>query len=117
MGAKVGNDDDNDEADNTKGGKRGGVNLAVKDGNDDNDKEDVTDVMGVLPPLVSCRVQRLKYLNTERERVTEQYLEEIPELETKYSDLCKPLYEERGNVVAGRLDGSKTETMTTTKRT
>ena len=22
----------------------------------------------------------------------------------KYSDLCKPLYEERGNVVAGRLD-------------
>ena len=25
-------------------------------------------------------------------------------LETKLSDLCKPLYEEIGNVVAGRLD-------------
>ena len=34
----------------------------------------------------------------------EQYLEEIAALETKYSDLCKPIYEERENVVAGRLD-------------
>ena len=34
----------------------------------------------------------------------EQYLEERTVLETKFSDLCKPLYEEIGNVVAGRLD-------------
>ena len=34
----------------------------------------------------------------------EKYLEERAALETKYSDLCKPLYEERGNDVAGRLD-------------
>ena len=34
----------------------------------------------------------------------EQYLEERAALETKYSDLCKPLYEEIGNVVAGHLD-------------
>ena len=60
--------------------------------------------MGVLPPLVDRIVELLKCLNTEIERVMEQYLEERAALETKYSDLCKPLYKERGNVVAGRLD-------------
>ena len=40
----------------------------------------------------------------ERERVMEQYLEERAALEMKYSDLCKPLYEERGDVVSGCLD-------------
>ena len=34
----------------------------------------------------------------------EQYLEERAVLEMKYSDLCKPLYEEKENVVAGNLD-------------
>ena len=58
------------------------------------------DVMGVLPPLLSCRVERLRCLNTERERIIKQYLEERAALETKYLDLCKPLYEEIGNVAA-----------------
>ena len=62
------------------------------------------DVMGVLPPLVARRVERLKCLNTERERVMERYLEEIAALEKKYLDICKPLYEEILNVVAGHLD-------------
>ena len=84
-------------------GKRRGGDPAVKDGNDNNDEDDLMDVMGVLPPLVARRVEHLKCLNTERERVMEQYLEERTALETKYSDLCKPLYEERGNVVAGCL--------------
>ena len=60
--------------------------------------------MDVLPPLVACRVERLKCLSTERERVMKRYLEERVALEMKYLDLCKPIYEERGNVVAGRLD-------------
>ena len=60
--------------------------------------------MDALPPLVSRRVERIKILNTERERAMEQYLEERAELEMKYSDLCETLYEERGNVVARRLD-------------
>ena len=34
----------------------------------------------------------------------EQYLEERAALKTKYLDLCKPLYEEIGNVVARHLD-------------
>ena len=34
----------------------------------------------------------------------ELYMEERVVLETKISDLCKPLYEEIGNVVVGRLD-------------
>ena len=60
--------------------------------------------MGVLPPIVARRVELLKCLNTERERVVEKYLKERAALETKYPDLCKPLYKETGNVVAGRLD-------------
>ena len=40
----------------------------------------------------------------ERERVKKQYLEERAVLETKFSDLCQPLYKDIGNVVAGRLD-------------
>ena len=60
----------------------------------------------VLLPILARIVERLKCLNTERERerLMEQYLEERAALEMKYSDICKPLYEERGNVVAGRLD-------------
>ena len=34
----------------------------------------------------------------------ERYLEERAALETKYLDLCNPLYKERGNVVSRRLD-------------
>ena len=60
--------------------------------------------MDFLPPLVARRVERLKFLSTERERVMEQHLEERAALEMKYSDLCKPLYKEIGNVVAGLLD-------------
>ena len=33
-----------------------------------------------------------------------KYLEERAFLEMKYLDLCKPLYEERGKIVAGHLD-------------
>ena len=56
------------------------------------------------PPLVACRVERLKHLNAEEERVMVQYLEERPVLDMKYLDLCKPLYKERGNFVARSLD-------------
>ena len=34
----------------------------------------------------------------------ERYIEERAALEMKYSDICKPLYEERGNVVSRILD-------------
>ena len=64
--------------------------------------------MGVLPLLETRRVERLKCFNTERERAMEKNLEERAALEMKYSDLCKTLYKERGNVVAGCLD-DKTE--------
>ena len=99
VGAKDG-DSDNEE-DYTKGGKEG---RGIEDGNDEDDKDDdEEDVMDILPPLVARRVERLKFINTERERVMERYMEERAALETKYLDICKPLYEERGNVVAGRL--------------
>ena len=92
-------------------GGGGGGDPSVKYGNDDDDEneedddeEDVMEVVDVLHPLVARRVERLKCLNTERERVMERYIEERVLLEMKYSDLCKPLYEEIGNAVAGRLD-------------
>ena len=58
---------------------------AVEDGNDKKDDEDDNedDVMDVPPPLLSCIVERLKCLNTEKERVMEQYLEERAVLEMK----------------------------------
>ena len=87
----------------------GGGNPAVKHGNDkddnnDDENDDEEDVMDVLPPLVYRRFERLKCLNTERDRVIEKYMEERAALEMKYSDLCKPIYEERGNILAGYLD-------------
>ena len=93
-----------------KGGRGG--DPVVEDGNDkDNndddenvDEEDVMDMIGVLPTLVARRFERLKCLNMERERVMGRYLEERAALDIKYLYLCKPLYKERGNVVAGRLD-------------
>ena len=56
------------------------------------------------PPLAVRRVDRLKYLNTERERAMERYLDDRAALEMEYSDPYKPQYKEIGNVVAGRLD-------------
>ena len=61
--------------------------------------------MGVLPPLVARRVERLKRLNRERERLMERYMEEIAVLEMKYSDLCKPLCKDKRNVIVRLWDG------------
>ena len=51
----------------------------VKDVNNEDNKDDKDDgeedAMDVLPPLVARRVERLKCLNTQRERVMEKYLE------------------------------------------
>ena len=66
MGAK----DEDGEADDTKRGEEGGGDPVVEDGNDKDD-DDEEDVMDVQPPLVARRVERLKHLNTERERVME----------------------------------------------
>ena len=52
----------------------------VKDVNNEDNKDDKDDgeedAMDVLPPLVARRVERLKCLNTQRERVMEQYQED-----------------------------------------
>ena len=60
--------------------------------------------MDILPPLAAIRVERLKCLNTERDRVMELYLGDRASLDMKYLDLCKPLYKEIGNFFARRLD-------------
>ena len=60
--------------------------------------------MEYLPSLVAHRVKCIKCFNTDRESVIERYMKERAALEMKYSDLCKPLYKERRNVFARRLD-------------
>ena len=99
MGAEDGDDDN--EADYTKW--RGGGDKEVKDANDEEDEEDEEDVMdliGVLPPLVAHRVERLTFLNKERERIMDQYLKDRAALETKYSDICaKDDDDEEGRMV------------------
>ena len=87
-----GTEDEDNEADDKKVGEEGGGDPAVKYGNnkdndDDEEDDDKEDVMEVLPPLVAHRVERLKCINTERERVMERYMEEREALEMKYSDL------------------------------
>ena len=78
-------ENDDDEADYTKGGGGGGCDPAAEGGNNEYDKDDnEEDVMDFLSPLVARRVERLKCLNTEREKVMEQYMQEIAALETKY---------------------------------
>ena len=69
----------------------------------DNDDEYRDNKMDVLYPLLACKVKRLKWLNTKRYKVTEVYLEEREASKKKYLDICKPLYQERGNFVSGRL--------------
>ena len=77
----------------------------VEDGNGKDDKDgNEEDVIDVLPPLVARIVKILKRLKTERERVLGKYMEERAALEMKYLDICKPLYEEIGNVFSGSLD-------------
>ena len=61
----------------------------VKDGNGDDDEEGV---MGVLPPPVARRVERLKCLNSGRDRVMGKYLEERAALEKKNIWINASLY-------------------------
>ena len=88
VGAKDGNNDDKagyDKGGEEGGGKyhRGGGYPAAKDGNYEDNKYDKEkddnkeDVMDILPPLVSRRVERLKHLNMERERGQWKYIWKI----------------------------------------
>ena len=65
--------------------------------------------LSLLPPPVHPRLAHLKTLHEQREKLLEHYLVERAALEQKYSELMKPLFEERRAVVAGELDAKISE--------
>jgi len=68
------------------------------------DDVDEHDILEDLPLCVKHRVDKLKDLHEDREKILKDYLAERAKLETKYQDLFKPLYEKRADIVAGKLD-------------
>jgi len=80
------------------------LNLANAESDDDDSDDEKEDPMASLPPYVVERVETLKELNEQRDKIMEQYLEERAALEAKYHFLCEPLYAECANVVKGLCD-------------
>ena len=70
-------------------------------GEDDVGEDDVDehDILEDLPLCVKHRVDKLKDLHEDREKILKDYLAERAKLETKYQDLFKPLYEKRADIV------------------
>ena len=72
-----------------------------EDGPDDAyDEEALAD----YPPYVVRRVDELRKLEEEREKIMSGYLAERAALEAKYKALCKPLFDKRRQIVTGDLD-------------
>jgi len=73
------------------------------DDEEDEDEED-EDFMAELPQSVRHRVEKMKELNHHRDEIMDDYLKERAALEKKYSDLCKPLYAQRAEIIVGKKD-------------
>jgi len=71
---------------------------------DDSDDEEEEDPMQDLPPVIIARVGELTSLNTQRDDIMEQYLQERAALEQKYKGLCQPIYQQRAQIIAGAMD-------------
>uniref|UniRef100_A0A7S4W3L7 Nucleosome assembly protein n=1 Tax=Ditylum brightwellii TaxID=49249 RepID=A0A7S4W3L7_9STRA len=88
--------------------------IVVEDvSDDDEDEDDVDDeeeegvpqdIMSMFPPKVVRRVNKLKELHSQREEIMNEYLVERAALEKKFAVLCKPLFEQRLDVIEGKLD-------------
>lgn len=59
------------------------------------------DYLETLPPKVRGRLNALKHLQVEYAHIEGQFYEEAHDLEMKYAELFKPLYEKRRKVVSG----------------
>jgi len=83
------------------------ANMNMEDsGNDDSDtdSDDEEHPMSTLPPYVLQRVEKLKDLDTKRDEIMEEYLKDRAALEAKYQGLCKPLFDERLDIIKGDKD-------------
>jgi nucleosome assembly protein 1-like 1 len=97
-----GDSDDGDDSDNEDDDDDDDDDDDSEEDEDDDDDEE--DFMAQLPKSVRHRVEKLKELNGKRDEIMEDYLKERAALEKKFSDLCKPLYDERGDIIAGKKD-------------
>ena len=104
-------DEVEEESDDVREGDQddegGGEEQADGEENDDDDDDDDSDEMNPmtrLPEYAVKRVEKLQELDASRESIMEKYLAERSELEKRFADLLKPLYEERGSVVKGEKD-------------
>jgi hypothetical protein len=57
-------------------------------------------LLGLVPPAIGERVNRLLALQAEKRRQKEEYQKELQALERKYAAKSKPLYTERAKVVS-----------------
>ncbi len=80
------------------------------DNDEDDDDDSEEDFVESLPPILKTRVSKLKELNTQRDKIMDEYLKERAALEVKFATLCQPLYEQRRSV----LNETNTNTNTNT---
>ncbi|KAG2176298.1 hypothetical protein INT43_005532 [Umbelopsis isabellina] len=62
-----------------------------------------------LPTDVKRRLNGLKYLQTKHAEIETQFQEEILELEKKYLELYRPLYQKRTDIVVGKVEPTDEE--------
>lgn len=80
------------------------ANMNLMDNDDSSSDGDSENPMSSLPPSVLQRVEKLKQLHEKRDEIMEQYLVDRAALEAKYQGLCKPLFDERAEIVKGMHD-------------
>jgi len=90
VNASAGNDDDDDDEDYHPGDEE----------QDDDDGEEAA----YFPEAVQVRIEKLKELNEDRNKILDQYIVERAALELKFSNLCSPLYNKRREIIAGLHD-------------
>jgi len=68
------------------------------------------DYLDTLPKMVRGRLNALKHLQVEYARIEGRFYEEAHDLEMKYAQLFKPLYEKRMKIVSGEHTPTEEET-------
>lgn len=67
------------------------------------------DYIETLPPKIRGRLNALKHIQVEYARIEGKFYEEAHDLEMKYAELFKPLYEKRRKVVCGEYAPTEEE--------
>ena len=79
----------------------------------EDESEEEEDFVSSLPVDVQHRVAKMMNLQQEHKLILQKYISERAELEKKYNDLIKPLFDKRNDIIVGN-DEEKTTTTTTT---